>query len=243
MIPRISRTFLALVLVGATAFAAGMEKRPLVAISPLQAKKVDPDEVDLISEALAGELQNTGAFRVMERSQMDRVLKEQGFQSSGLCDGNECAVEVGKVLGIDRMVVGSIGKIGSMYIINVRMVDVSTGEILASVRRTQDWELKYLLTNLVPQVAKSLASGVQEEQVAAAPPPPVVAAVVPAMPNPVPPPAPVAKSGSSSLPWILGGVALAGGGAAAYFLLAKSDESANDPEPVPQSTVSIPVTW
>jgi hypothetical protein len=180
----------------------------------------------------------------MERSQMDRVLKEQGFQSSGLCDGNECAVEVGKVLGIDRMVVGSIGKIGSMYIINVRMVDVSTGEILASVRRTQDWELKYLLTNLVPQVAKSLASGVQEEQVAATPPPPVVAPVAPATPaTPVPAPAPVAKSGSSSLPWILGGVALAGGGAAAYFLLAKSDEPAPSPEPAPQSTVSIPVTW
>lgn len=243
MTPRISRTFLALVLVGATAFAAATDNRPLVAISPLQAKKVDPDEVDLISEALAGELQNTGAFRVMERSQMDRVLKEQGFQASGLCDGNECAVEVGRVLGIDRMVVGSIGKIGSMYIINVRMVDVSTGEILASVRRTQDWELKYLLTNLVPQVAKSLASGVQEDAVAAAPPTPPVAAVPAAPVAPAPSTAAAPKSGSSSLPWILGGVALAGGGAAAYFLLAKPEESASSPEPAPQATVTIPVTW
>jgi hypothetical protein len=173
---------------------------------------------------------------------MDRVLKEQGFQASGLCDGNECAVEVGRVLGIDRMVVGSIGKIGSMYIINVRMVDVSTGEILASVRRTQDWELKYLLTNLVPQVAKSLASGVQEETVAAPSAPPVVAAV-PAAPVAPAPSAAAPKSGSSSWPWILGGVALAGGGAAAYFLLAKPEETESSPEPTPQSTVTIPVTW
>jgi len=234
MLPRISRTFLALVLLGATAFAAGTDKKPLVAISPLQAKKVDPEEVDLISEALAGELQNTGAFRVMERSQMDRVLKEQGFQSSGLCDGNECAVEVGKVLGIDRMVVGSIGKIGSMYIINVRLVDVATGEIVGSVRRTQDLELKFLLTNLVPEVAKALAAGKQEDAVATAP-------VAPAR---EPEPVAVAESKSSALPWILGGVALAGGGAAAYFLLAGgNDDAAGEPQPTPVQPVSIPVSW
>lgn len=227
-------------------FVHAQDKKPLVAISPLQAKKVDPEEVDLISEALAGELQNTGAFRVMERGQMDRILKEQGFQSSGLCDGNECAVEVGKVLGIDRIVVGSVGRIGTLFIINTRMVDVQTGEILSSVRRTRDGELKDVLTSLVPQVGRALASGTQEDNVAAAPPPAPVSK--PAAP------ASVAKesSGGSALPWVLAGAALAGGGVAAFFLLQDDGGDKATTTPAPDNgggggggstTVSIPVTW
>lgn len=243
--------WLSLLLLGAV-FLHAQDKKPLVAISPLQAKKVDPEEVDLISEALAGELQNSGAFRVMERGQMDRILKEQGVQSSGLCDGNECAVEVGKILGIDKIVVGSVGRIGTLFIINTRLVDVQTGEILASVRRTKDGELKDVLTSLVPQVGRALAMGTQEDYVATAPAPAPVATSTPA-------PAPVAKesSGGSALPWVLAGAALAGGGVAAFFLLQDDGGGSSSSSPTPNpddggggggggggsSTVSIPVTW
>jgi TolB-like protein len=244
-----SSRWLSLLLLG-TVFLHAQDKKPLVAISPLQAKKVDPEEVDLISEALAGELQSTGAFRVMERGQMDRILKEQGVQSSGLCDGNECAVEVGKILGIDKIVVGSVGRIGTLFIINTRLVDVQTGEILASVRRTKDGELKDVLTSLVPQVGRALAMGTQEDYVATAPPPAPV--TKPAAP------APVAKesSGGSALPWVLAGAALAGGGVAAFFLLQDDGGGSSSSTPTPNpddgggdgggggsTTVSIPVTW
>lgn len=238
--------WLILLLVGAV-FLHAQEKKPLVAISPLQAKKVDPEEVDLISEALSGELQSTGAFRVMERGQMDRILKEQGVQSSGLCDGNECAVEVGKILGIDKIVVGSVGRIGTLFIINTRMVDVQSGEILASVRRTKDGELKDVLTSLVPQVARALASGTQEDIV------PVATAPAPA-PAATPTPKPEVKesSGGSALPWVLAGAALAGGGVAAFLLLQDDGGDKTSPAPAPDggggggggtTTVSIPVTW
>lgn len=240
--------WLTLLLLGAV-FLHAQDRKPLVAISPLQAKKVDPEEVDLISEALAGELQNTGAFRVMERGQMDRILKEQGVQASGMCDGNECAVEVGKILGIDKIVVGSVGRIGTLFIINTRLVDVQTGEILASVRRTKDGELKDVLTSLVPQVGRALASGTQEDYAATAPPPPV------ATPVATPAAAPVAKesSGGSALPWVLAGAAVVGGGVAAFLLLQDDGGDKSSTTPAPDdggggggggsTTVSIPVTW
>lgn len=240
--PRLKFLWLATLLCAvAGSFAA--DKKPLVAISPLEAKKVDAEEVDLITEALAGELQNSGAFRVMERGQMDRILKEQGFQASGACEGNECAVEVGKMLGIDRIVVGSVGKIGSLFIINTRLVDIATGEILASVRRTKDGELKDVLTDLVPQVARGLASEKTDEQavpvVAATPPPPKPAAPVAAAPS----------SGGSALPWLVAGAAVVGGGVAAYFLLQDDKSSSTGTAPDDNggsnsgSTVTIPVTW
>ena len=45
------------------------------------------------------------------------MLKEQGFQQSG-CVSSECAVEAGKLLGVDQIVTGSIGKIGSYYTVS-----------------------------------------------------------------------------------------------------------------------------
>jgi len=47
---------------------------------------------------------------VMERSEMALVLQEQSFQQSGVCDQSSCALEIGKILSVDRMVVGSVGQ-------------------------------------------------------------------------------------------------------------------------------------
>lgn len=131
-------------------------KSPLVAVMPLEARQVSPDEALILSEALAAELQGSGEVRVMERSQMDKILAEQGFQKSGACSGTECAVEVGQLLGIDRMVVGSVGKLGKTFVLVARMVDVASGEVLRSSTRQAPGEIDDILTSLVPQVGGDL---------------------------------------------------------------------------------------
>src|ERR1035437_9319318 len=131
-------------------------KLPLLAVMPLEARQVSPDEAVILSEALASELQNSGEVRVMERSQMERILSEQGFQKSGACSGTECAVEVGQLLGIDSMVVGSVGKLGRTFVLVARMVDVTSGEVLKSSTRQAQGEIDQILTGLVPDVAADL---------------------------------------------------------------------------------------
>src|ERR1035437_10981977 len=88
-------------------------KKPKVAVLPFSSRVLDTSAIDGLVSAMGSELINTGAFRVMERTQMEGILKEQGFQQSGDCDGQECAVEVGKLLSVDQMVLGTIAKVGS----------------------------------------------------------------------------------------------------------------------------------
>lgn len=87
------------------------------------------DEVLSVSDRLRGELIGTGKFSVFERGQMDEILKEQGFQQSGACSEASCIVEVGQLLAVHKMVGGSIGKVGKAYSINLKVIDVATGEI------------------------------------------------------------------------------------------------------------------
>lgn len=89
----------------------------------------------VVTDIFTNQIQANGKYRVMERSQMNKILSEQGFQGSGACSTTECAVEIGRLLSIDNMFVGSIGKLGESWVINIRIISVKTGEILANVSK------------------------------------------------------------------------------------------------------------
>jgi len=59
---------------------------------------------------------------------MDEILTEQGFQQSG-CTTTECAVEVGKMLNVQKMVSGTIGKLGRTWTMDIALIDVETSHI------------------------------------------------------------------------------------------------------------------
>ncbi len=83
----------------------------------------------VLSDRLRSELFSTGRFTVVERNAMEDILSEQGFQMSG-CTSDQCAVEAGRLLGVERIIAGSIGMVGQTYSINIRMIDVESGVIL-----------------------------------------------------------------------------------------------------------------
>jgi hypothetical protein len=99
----------------------------------------------------------------MERSQMEEILKEQGFQASGTCDEASCAIEMGKILAVKYIVLGNIGKVGKTYTLSVRFVDVATGEILKDYTEYHKGATDGLLTRVVPLIAQKI-SGTEERK-------------------------------------------------------------------------------
>ena len=75
---------------------------------------------------------SSGRFTLVERQQMGEILEEQGFQQSG-CVSSECAVEVGAALGAKFIVIGSISKVGTLFSVNARFLDVETSQIIQSI--------------------------------------------------------------------------------------------------------------
>jgi len=131
------RIFLALLIAALCAGAApAVPEKLTYAVLPLKsAQGVLPGEADLLTDRLRNELFNTGKVDVMERDQMQEVLKEQGFQKSGACTDEACMVEIGKLLGVRRLVAGSLGKLGGLYMINIRGIDVQSGKIVRAVSK------------------------------------------------------------------------------------------------------------
>jgi curli biogenesis system outer membrane secretion channel CsgG len=115
-----------------------------------------------IADLIVDGLVEDGSYRVIERKRLDAILAEQNFNDSDRVDPSAKAAKIGKALGVKYLIVGSItkfgaedskksfggggfgskfgvGKIGkssgkATVGITARMIDSSTGEIMASAK-------------------------------------------------------------------------------------------------------------
>ena len=64
-----------------------------------------------IADLLVDRLVNDGVYSVIERKQLDKILAEQNFSNSDRADPSTAA-KIGKVLGVDAIIIGSITQFG-----------------------------------------------------------------------------------------------------------------------------------
>ncbi len=104
-----------------------------IAVNDFEGKGLSQQESEVITEKIRTLLAKSPLFTVMSRGEMKAILEEQEFQQSGMCSEASCIAEVGQMIGVDRIVGGTIGKVGTMFSISMKMIDVRTSEILYSV--------------------------------------------------------------------------------------------------------------
>ena len=120
---------------------------PAVAVLDFEARGVPVYEVETLTDRLRTELASTRAIRLVDRRLLKKILDEQGLQQSG-CTTDECAAEVGQLLGAEFMISGSVGKVGNSYTIDARMVSVTTGASVREKSVSYAGEISGLLTEM-----------------------------------------------------------------------------------------------
>jgi len=88
---------------------------------------------EIIAEWLITSLVNTGRFEVVERSQLQKIMKEQQLGMTGMIN-QETAAKVGELLGVKVIITGSVIQIGNGYEVNARLISVEDGSILNAER-------------------------------------------------------------------------------------------------------------
>lgn len=83
-----------------------------------------------MTEELTTLLFTKGRFNMVERSLLDQVLREQGLTQTGVIDIAQ-AQAIGKALGADAIVTGSLSDVGEEIKVNARMIHVGQGTLLA----------------------------------------------------------------------------------------------------------------
>ncbi|MBI2477096.1 MAG: hypothetical protein HYV60_00070 [Planctomycetia bacterium] len=91
----------------------------------------------LLSEELITTLFATGNYKVIERLLLNKAIAEHKLQLQGLVDPKS-AKELGKILGVDAIVSGTVADVGDSIRVNARLISTETGEVLSVAATTFD---------------------------------------------------------------------------------------------------------
>lgn len=96
-------------------------------------------------------------IQLIERAQINKILKEQNLQSGKLIDKNS-AVKIGKLLGVNYVLVGDIYVLNDDLVINARLTSIENGDIKFSNK--QEGKLTQWLS-VKTKIAKDLSQSLK----------------------------------------------------------------------------------
>jgi len=105
-------------------------------------------EAQTLTDRFSTEISATGKAILVARSTVLEVMEDQGYETSGGCTSEECAAEVGALLGVKYMINGAIGKLGETFTIDAKMFEVSTGAAAKTKNATYTGPVDGLITEI-----------------------------------------------------------------------------------------------
>ena len=128
-----------------------------LAILNFEAKGVPQEYADICLNSMSNSLANFDYITLVERKQIETVVKEQQFQMSDLTD-ERTSVQVGKLLNADNVLIGSIGKLGTSMILTARILNVETGKVMKGreviCEECRDQDIYDAVSTLVSTIAQ-----------------------------------------------------------------------------------------
>jgi TolB-like protein len=95
----------------------------------------------VFSEVLTTSFVNSEAFKIIEREHIEKVVKELQLTQSGIIDPSS-AKQIGKMVGADAILTGSVIKFGNDVRVDARIIEVESGIILTAEKAMGKADLK-----------------------------------------------------------------------------------------------------
>ena len=153
----------------ASVYAQDNKVYTLAAIT-FDAKGVSEIEAEVLSEKLRShisQLVNSPEYKaltdrdqylIVEQTQIDKILEQFETQNIG-CVSDSCAIEFGKMLQVDRIVIGQIGLVGSTYLVSARIIDVESRKAVASSSHEYKGAIDEVISTVILEVGNELFMG------------------------------------------------------------------------------------
>ncbi|MCH1403555.1 MAG: hypothetical protein L7U50_04565 [Candidatus Nanopelagicales bacterium] len=110
-----------------------------------------------ISSMLVTEFSGREGMRIVERRQLMDLIQEQDLSLSGRVD-DAVAIEVGKLLGVQYVLLGQAMSIVDNLRIDIRAVDVETSEVIAVMKKTDETiQLLNVVVELADEFSEALS--------------------------------------------------------------------------------------
>ncbi len=148
-----------IILLLSSSLAYSIEK-PVVAVFPFNSTGVNQTTANLTSDFLRRELIKLGRMTIVERDQMETILKAQG-ENLDECTEEGCAIRMGEMLDMEMIVVGEVVKSFSRFVVSARLIDLTTRKIVLGGSITRDNIKEEQVTDDMPELAWQLVGNLK----------------------------------------------------------------------------------
>ena len=154
-------------IISAILFLSFSQAQFAVSILDFKGEDVEDKVLRACYNQLEESLIESNRFTVIDKSQRDEILDEQKFQNSGMCD-DECAVEIGQLVGAEYLMLGEIIGLGKLYQVNIKIINIEKGDVAEKVTNKIKGDLGDLLDGMEvasQEIVRRIASGSTSQQI------------------------------------------------------------------------------
>ncbi|MDP2885195.1 MAG: hypothetical protein Q8P51_09280 [Ignavibacteria bacterium] len=129
----------------------------VVAVLPFDLRGISVEDgvhlAEKFEQVLAAE---TSRFSILHPDTMKAIFVEAGIKNLEGCDYTYCLADMGKILGVQKVVHVSASRRGKLYVLNVRLVNVADASLLYAERVDFSGDLSVLTSEVIPEQARKL---------------------------------------------------------------------------------------
>lgn len=127
-----------------------------IAVLPFESKGIGGQlgQIDLLDKLITGFV-NINRFKIIERAQLEKVLDEQKLGLSGVIDVSTAA-QIGKGIGADGVICGSVISGGNTVSIDARLIDTETAAIITARDAYSSSHSLQNLSQMIGEVANKI---------------------------------------------------------------------------------------
>ena len=115
--------FLLIIFIGFVTFS---QEKPIITVLDFKIEGgVSRSEMRTLISLLSSALFQTKKYTVLDVSERESLLKEMEF-SVGDCSDESCQLEIGRLLSAEAVVIGTLGKFGTKYILSSKLLETET---------------------------------------------------------------------------------------------------------------------
>lgn len=114
--------------------------------------KVEQEDIDGIS-AMFNTFFEPEGYTIVERTRVSRILEEQHMQGSTITE--ERGVQIGKILNVRYIVIGDVNYVMKQYNVDVRLVEVETGVVVA--KEGAEWSVGSSYRKMMKKIAERMS--------------------------------------------------------------------------------------
>ena len=124
-----------------------------IAMMDFEGIGVSIEEIRILTQRLASKIISLDVYQLLERSQIKQLIKDRKFSD---CVDAACAIEIGKLVGVQHMVIGTVSKVGNTYSVDSRIIEVESGQSVIIAEYTTNTSIDDVITNGVESISHQL---------------------------------------------------------------------------------------